>query len=100
MISQFHIDEVDSIPHNFTIIGSSKTCRNECMVSSDKRILSFQFHMEYSPEYAKSYEKRLQRYRPDYLHGEIFKGCSEVISNEHNVWSLLSMRDISRKFMN
>jgi len=49
-------------------------------VSKDKRVLSYQFHMEYTPEYAKSYEVRLKIYRPDYEHGKIFAGASKVLS--------------------
>ena len=55
---EFHSDYVVSVPEGFASIGGSETCENEMIVSTDKRIITFQFHPEYLVEYIRSIEKR------------------------------------------
>ena len=64
-MSEYHEDNVTTLPEGFEILAWSAKCKNEAMISDDKRILSFQFHSEYTKEYTKAYEYRVKSYYPD-----------------------------------
>jgi len=51
---EFHSDYVVSVPEGFISIGGSESCEHEMLVSTDKRIFTFQFHPEYLVEYIRS----------------------------------------------
>lgn len=50
-VCEIHLDEVDIIPPGFVKVGYSESCENEVLLAENKRILTFQGHPEYTPEY-------------------------------------------------
>ena len=70
------------------MIGSSNSCPVEAIVANNGRILSFQFHMEYTPEFGKAYELRLRSYNSKCGYGKIYEGSWKLSSCERNKRSL------------
>jgi GMP synthase-like glutamine amidotransferase len=89
LISEFHGDAVVKVPQGFTIVGQSETCLNEAMSSNDGRVLSYQFHMEYTPEFAGAFELRLHSYDPNCRYGRIYDGSSKIQGCDRNLRSVL-----------
>lgn len=47
MLLEHHEDFVETVPEEFYLLGKSKSCSVEALVSKNGRILSYQFHCEY-----------------------------------------------------
>ena len=55
---EFHSDYVTAIPQGYKRIAGSLSCEMEMFVSEDHRVLTFQYHPEYSVEYIKWLQRR------------------------------------------
>jgi hypothetical protein len=69
------------------------------MASNDGRCLSYQFHMEYTPEFGGAYELRVKSYDPNINYATIYHGSSMIKSCERNIRSVFELREISRNFL-
>jgi GMP synthase-like glutamine amidotransferase len=58
---EFHSDYVTEVPKGLKCLAESNSCNNEMFVSDDHRILTFQFHPEYTLEYIRALEGRWER---------------------------------------
>jgi len=48
---KFHGDEIKIVPHGFQVFGSSKSCKNEILISESGKILLIQGHPEYETKF-------------------------------------------------
>lgn len=59
---EFHNDYVTKIAPGFATLASSTSCENEATVSEDGRILTFQFHSEYTYGYIEEFEVKIRQF--------------------------------------
>ena len=48
---KFHGDEIKIVPHGFKVFGTSKSCKNEILISESGKILLIQGHPEYETKF-------------------------------------------------
>lgn len=70
-VSQFHGDEIATLPTGFTVISSSPNCRCEIVASHDSRVLGIQCHPEYSTDFVRAYSLILKNYSKGVTEEEI-----------------------------
>jgi GMP synthase-like glutamine amidotransferase len=88
-VYEFHSDYVTEVPPGFKCVASSAGCENEMFISENQRVVSFQFHPEYSVEYIRWLERRWDS-------GEIKRVVGKEAVDEEHHHSLKILRNSIR----